>query len=433
MKPPLEFSKAPFPWFGGKRHAAEHVWAALGDVDHYVEPFCGTMAVLLERPHPCNRPYYSETVSDADGLLVNAWRSIQWYPDEVAEYASWPVSESDKIARQIACIEAYAKWRTEKTLDLLAGSAEWCDPKIAGWWLYGVCCQIGAFAYDGPWMADPVTGRITKTGRPGVSRDRPLVVSGGTGVNRPQLREPGVLRNRPHLSNNGQGVNHAGLREPGVSRDLPHVANDGQGVNRPQLREPGVSRLDTEEFHPLVMPNLRRWMAWLSARIRHVRIVNGDWRRVCTIGVIKTLPVRNGGKAGVFFDPPYSLGERADGLYGHDTDGIANAVREWCVANGDDRDLRIVLAGFDTEHVALEARGWSVVEWFTDGHLTGGMGDQQHRERLWLSPHCVREADMPLFQWSTNPISGSGSIAATTAPGATAIMSRPIAVEPSIS
>jgi len=429
----IEFSKASFPWFGGKRHAAEHVWAALGDVDHYVEPFCGTMAVLLERPHPCNRPYYSETACDADGLLVNAWRSIQWYPDEVAEYASWPVSESDKIARQIACIEAYAKWRTEKTLDLLAGSAEWCDPKIAGWWLYGVCCQIGAFAYDGPWMADPVTGRITKTERPGVRRNGPHVADNGRGMNRPQLREPGVSRNRPHLSNNGQGVNHAGLREPGVSRDLPHVANDGQGVNRPQLREPGVSRLDTEEFHPLVMPNLRRWMAWLSARIRHVRIINGDWRRVCTIGVIKTLPVRNGGKAGVFFDPPYSLGERADGLYGHDTDGIANAVREWCVANGDDRDLRIVLAGFDTEHVALEARGWSVVEWFADGHLTGGMGDQQHRERLWLSPHCVREADMPLFQWSTNPISGSGSIAATTAPGATAIMSRPFAVEPSIS
>jgi len=429
----IEFSKASFPWFGGKRHAAEHVWAALGDVDHYVEPFCGTMAVLLERPHPCNRPYYSETACDADGLLVNAWRSIQWYPDEVAEYASWPVSESDKIARQIACIEAYAKWRTEKTLDLLAGSAEWCDPKIAGWWLYGVCCQIGAFAYDGPWMADPVTGRITKTERPGVRRNGPHVADNGRGMNRPQLREPGVSRNRPHLSNNGQGVNHAGLREPGVSRDLPHVANDGQGVNRPQLREPGVSQLDAEEFHPLVMPNLRRWMAWLSARIRHVRIINGDWRRVCTIGVIKTLPVRNGGKAGVFFDPPYSLGERADGLYGHDTDGIANAVREWCVANGDDRDLRIVLAGFDTEHVALEARGWSVVEWFADGHLTGGMGDQQHRERLWLSPHCVREADMPLFQWSTNPISGSGSIAATTAPGATAIMSRPIAVEPSIS
>lgn len=35
-------SKAPFPWFGGKRKAASAVWDALGDVDHYVEPFAGT-------------------------------------------------------------------------------------------------------------------------------------------------------------------------------------------------------------------------------------------------------------------------------------------------------------------------------------------------------------------------------------------------------
>jgi len=28
---------APFPYFGGKRAAAAHVWAALGPVDNYVE------------------------------------------------------------------------------------------------------------------------------------------------------------------------------------------------------------------------------------------------------------------------------------------------------------------------------------------------------------------------------------------------------------
>ncbi len=382
LRHPIKYSKAPMPYFGGKRKAAPLVWRLLGDVDHYVEPFAGTMAVLLERPHPCNRPYYSETVSDADGLLVNAWRAIQWYPDEVAEHASWPVSEADKQARQIACI----KWRTDKTLDLLAGSAEWCDPKIAGWWLYGVCCQIGAFAYDGPWTADPVTGRIVKAGQPGVVRNRPLIVSAGVGVNRPQLREPGVSRGLPHLTGNGQGVNHAGLREPGVSRDLPHLSNDGKGVNRPQLRERGVG--DDPEFHPHTMPELRRWMAWLSARLRHVRIVNGDWRRVCTTGAMKTLPVRHGGHCGVFVDPPYDLGIRANGLYGHDAGGIADEVRKWCLATGDDKDLRIVVAGFDTEHVALEAAGWTVHEWFADGFLSGGMGDQQHRERLWASPHC---------------------------------------------
>lgn len=77
-------TKAPFPWFGGKSKASSAVWAALGDVGHYVEPFAGSLAVLLNRPHEANRPYFSETVNDADGLLVNAWRSIQLSPTATA-------------------------------------------------------------------------------------------------------------------------------------------------------------------------------------------------------------------------------------------------------------------------------------------------------------------------------------------------------------
>jgi hypothetical protein len=359
-------SKAPFPWFGGKRKAAPLTWRLLGDVPHYVEPFAGTLAVLLERPHPCNRTYYSETVNDADGFIVNVWRAIQWSP-EATHAASWPVSEADKQARQIACL----KWRDDVMLDRLAGDATFHDPLIAGWWLYGVCCQIGAFSGDGPWMADPVTGRITKQGRPGVSRDL------------------------PNLSKDGQGVNRPQLREPGVSRDLPNLSKDGQGVNRPQLREPGVD--DGDEFHPVTMPELVRWFRWLAARLRHVRIVNGDWARVVTTGAAHTIPVRMGaGPAGIFLDPPYANNERAGGLYGHghDDGDITTAVRDWCATNGDNPRNRIVLAGYDTEHAALESHGWTVHEWFTNGYLTGGMGNldgtsQQHRERLWASPHCL--------------------------------------------
>lgn len=53
---------------------------------------------------------------------------------------------------------------------------------------------------------------------------------------------------------------------------------------------------------------------------------------------------------------------------------------------------RIVLAGFDNEG---GPQGWRCVEWYTKGFLTGGYGnqnkagDQQHRERLWLSPACL--------------------------------------------
>ena len=396
--------KAPFPWFGGKRKAAPIVWDLLGDVPHYVEPFAGSLAVLLNRPHPCNRPYFSETVNDLDGFIANAWRAIQWHPEEVARHASWPVTEADKQARQIACLQ----WRSEATLELLAGSADWCDPRIAGWWLYGVACHIGAFSGDGPWTVDRATGRIYKQpmvrNEPGVRRNLPHLTGNGRGVNHAGLREPGVSRNRPHLTGNGRGVNHAGLREPGVRRNRPQVGDNGRGVNKPQLRESGVLSDDPDsEFHAMTMPGLKRWMQLLSARLRHVRIINGDWTRVVTTGAAHTIPVRIGdGPAGVFLDPPYDSTIRSKGLYqahdGADDGSVAAEVRAWCAKVGEDPKWRIVLAGFDTEHGELEALGWTVHEWFTAGYLTGGMGNvdtsvdgggQQHRERLWASPHCL--------------------------------------------
>ena len=69
---------APFPYFGGKRRAAEIVWRALGDPGGYVEPFAGSAAVLLARPPMSGRRV--ETINDADGWLVNAWRAIQLAP-----------------------------------------------------------------------------------------------------------------------------------------------------------------------------------------------------------------------------------------------------------------------------------------------------------------------------------------------------------------
>ena len=40
----------PVAWFGGKSKVAKQVWAALGDVQNYCEPFFGSGAVLLGRP-----------------------------------------------------------------------------------------------------------------------------------------------------------------------------------------------------------------------------------------------------------------------------------------------------------------------------------------------------------------------------------------------
>ena len=386
-----DYRKTPFPWAGGKADAAPAVWEALGDVDHYVEPFAGSLAVLMRRPHPCNRAYYSETVNDLDGFLCNAWRAIAHDPDAVAEAASWPVSEADLHARHLWLL----RWREERQLEHLMGDPDWYDVRAAGWWLWGQSTWIG-FGWcsgEGPWVVG-ADGRIEKrTGSKGVSRKRPHLSNNGGGVNRPQMREPGVSRKLPHLSNDGGGVNRPQMREPGVSRKLPHLSDNGRGVNTAAVREPGVG--EEPEYHPMTMPELRRWLRYLAARLRHVRILHGDWTRATTSGALQSLPVRQGGHAGVFLDPPYSDEVRQGGLYTVDSGDVASAVRAWCEEHGNNPRYRIALAGFDTEHRSLVARGWREVEWYRDGFLKGGYANQgksgthQHRERLWLSPHCL--------------------------------------------
>jgi hypothetical protein len=106
----------------------------------------------------------------------------------------------------------------------------------------------------------------------------------------------------------------------------------------------------------------------------------------------------------VFLDPPYLDEVRTSGIYTEDNGTIAHEVRAWALEAGRDPALRIVLAGFDTEHTELERHGWRVVEWFAPGFLKGGMKNlgsdrAQHRERLWLSPSCAaaRSEQQSLF------------------------------------
>ena len=118
---------APFPYFGGKRRVAAAIWERLGNVHNYVEPFCGSCAVLLARP----TPPHIETVNDADGLLANFWRAMTMYPDEVARHADWPVNEADLVARHNWLVR-----QRESLTERLMADPEWCDAKAAGWWLW---------------------------------------------------------------------------------------------------------------------------------------------------------------------------------------------------------------------------------------------------------------------------------------------------------
>jgi len=125
--------KAPFPWFGGKSRAADIVWKHFGDVPNYVEPFAGSLAVLLGRP---TKPR-TETVNDEDCYLSNFWRALSADPEQVAFFADWPVNEADLHARH-KWLLAQSDFRERMKVD-----PNFYDAKIAGWWVWGLCSWIG--------------------------------------------------------------------------------------------------------------------------------------------------------------------------------------------------------------------------------------------------------------------------------------------------
>lgn len=126
--------KAPFPWFGGKSRVAAQVWERFGDCPNYVEPFAGSLAVLLARPSPLG----TETVNDLDCYLANFWRAVQADPVGVASWAAWPVNEADLLARH--------KWLHEQRdfRDRMRLDPEYHDAKVAGWWAWGISAWIGS-------------------------------------------------------------------------------------------------------------------------------------------------------------------------------------------------------------------------------------------------------------------------------------------------
>ena len=401
--------KAPFPWFGGKSRVAHLVWERFGQVDNYVEPFFGSGAVLLGRPDW--QPGMVETVNDKDALLCNFWRSVKRLPLTTAYYADELPIENDLHAKNYQLAIQRGDVRA-----LLEGDPEWCDPKLAGWWGWGICLWIGAeFAtLCGPWTV--VDGRLVK-GRPktGVYRGRPDcsfpcgIHSNGVKRQLPDSRPKGVWRKRPELgSGTGKGMQSAdptkvaiGTPTEGVTRKLPNLSswsNKGVDRQRPALGTAGAGvqkRLphlssNGQGIHRLArLHNLQAWFGDLYHRMERVRVCSGDWKRVLGPSV-----TTKHGITGLFLDPPYKPEGRDKRCYNHD-DGVWDEVWPRALEMGQDPLLRIALCGYDGDHGGeLVAAGWDEVAWTAQGGYGGGMGargdENRKRERIWFSPACLK-------------------------------------------
>lgn len=102
--------KPPMQYFGAKVTLGPAIAALLPPHGHYIEPYCGSMAVLLAK-----EPSVCETVNDLDERLVTFWRVLRERPDELiracaltphsrAEYdRAVPLDAADELelARQV--------------------------------------------------------------------------------------------------------------------------------------------------------------------------------------------------------------------------------------------------------------------------------------------------------------------------------------------
>lgn len=317
--------KAPFPYFGGKSRVASLVWSALGDVKNYVEPFAGSLAVLLARPH---RPQI-ETVNDLDCMLANFWRAVANAPDDVAAHADWPVNEADLEARHLWLVRHKDEIRNG------LGDPEWFNAKAAGWWVWGICAWIGGewCAGDGPWSHD------------GEKWINNWNCGGTTGIN----------RKRPHLGNAGKGIN----------RRRPHVGAAGRGINR----QHGVYDQ----------------IAAIGKRLRNVRVCCGDWSRVCgpsvtfvhgLTGIFLDPPYTHENRDVVY---NHDCGQVAKDVTAWALENGARKDMRIVVAGYEGEHAALTEAGWRVER-------WKANGGFGN---QGQERENKYRERLWFSPHCI--------------------------------------------
>ena len=68
----------PFPYYGGKCYHLSWLLPLLPDCGHFIEPFCGSASVTLNR-----QPSKLETINDIDSNIVNFFRVLRDRSDEL--------------------------------------------------------------------------------------------------------------------------------------------------------------------------------------------------------------------------------------------------------------------------------------------------------------------------------------------------------------
>lgn len=133
--------KPPFAYFGGKTTLGPRIAELLPAHDHYIEPFAGSLAVLLAKPAT-----RWETVNDLDDLLVNFWRVLRDRPAELAHVAMLtPHSRTEYAAacEDIAQVDDDLERARLVWVRITQGRKNTTRPGAASHWRYGQSAAKG--------------------------------------------------------------------------------------------------------------------------------------------------------------------------------------------------------------------------------------------------------------------------------------------------
>ena len=415
------WKSAPFPYHGGKSRQAKEVWARFGDPTVYVEPFAGSLAVLLARETPCQR----EIVCDLHSFIPNFWRALREDPEAVAYWADYPTFHHDLTARHRWLIA----WARENG-ELLSMDADWYDAQAAGWWAWGISSWIG-----GGWCVDK--GDVV-AGVPEVYDKRPLVLGGsgagvqaqrqsvpqihdkrplvapsgsGVGVQAQRLSVPKVKDQRPHVDHRGGGnglqaqrsslpkvhdkrpsaEDHAGGTGVQAQRSIPQVTDQrpfvdprggGNGLQAQRSSLPKVTdqrphvpdrlggqgvqtqrRQLSEQDDIGSGERFAEWFHALAQRLSRVVVLNRDWSSAVTPTLLMHTKTSSQPPVGIFLDPPYRREKRTSAeLYNSDAQGTSEdtavAAYEWAVEHGANPMYRIAYCCHEGDFPVPD--GWTV-------------------------------------------------------------------------
>ena len=366
---------SPFPYYGGKRRFAPYIWERLGSPTVYVEPFAGSLAVLLARP---DGPGDREIVCDTDALIANFFRAVRNDPEMTAYYADNPTIHQDLQARQKWLVE----WRDGGGAAQVCEDADFYDCKVAGWWVWGISNWIGSgwCPPTGP-QYDQIPAVPNERGGQGVQAQRkklkdeiPIVQPhpGGQGISKQRIWEARPFSGR-------QGIN---VKKQALHEKRPRVCDHRGGFGVSAQRK-WIGDADA---------NILNWFVELQERLRSVVVLNRSWESAVTPTMLMHTPSSPKPAVGIFMDPPYKTLQRKDKLYDSDFDGqsddTAISALVWAIKHGE--DYRIAYACHEGDFDLPE--GW-------DYKLMSFGGQRAHRttqDCVMFSPACMDERQSKL-------------------------------------